>query len=377
MLNRMKVIPVVCFVVLMSSCVEPEYISEVGLTTMVGYDLIDEGMIEGSNLTFQFDPAEPNNLKFFSGQSKTSKGIRQELNAQSSYKIVSGQIRVALYGKSLAEKGIFSIVDTLARDSAIGTMMYLSVSEAKAVDIIKRNLQESIETKTKFYELIKQNIESEHILSCTLHEFLQSYYMVGEDPSLPMISLKEDLVSIIGTGLFKKDKLVGFIDLKESFFLKVVKDEFTSGTLELEFPREKLQDILTGKGVTSTNEVFVTIDNIKSTSTIKLIDKKIPSFKVDLNIDARLLEISEELVMGEKGIIALLEKEIAQKIEDKTVDLFEKLKSMESDPIGFGKSYDSQTKNEPLNEEEWRKLYANSEYDINVNLKIFSTGVID
>lgn len=104
----------------LSSCVETKYLEKLGLITAVGYDQADGERIKGTIVLYQFNPAMEDVEKILTSESKTSKGIRLSQNLETDHKLVSGQLRIAVYGKELAKKGIAHLVDTLERDSAPG-----------------------------------------------------------------------------------------------------------------------------------------------------------------------------------------------------------------------------------------------------------------
>jgi spore germination protein len=369
-----------CCMTIMTGCVEQKPLEKLGLITTAGYDLIGKEQIKGIVVVQKFDPMAKSATKVISAISKTSKGLRQAENLKSNQKLVSGQLRSVVYSRELAEKGIIQLVDTLNRDAAIGNMVYLTIADQTAEEIMKINYSKTnINLGTYIYNLIKQNVEGEQIISPTLQEFNHNYYDIGKDPVLPILKMQGGDVVISGVGLFREDRLVDELKQSQLFFLKILVDKYKAGTLELGFKKEELQDIML-KGLVQTplyNKIYLTIDNIRSKSKIKLIDKQNLKFKVEIKLDSRLLEMTEPLDLSKPATVKLLEKKMNKAMEKQVEDLLYHLRELDIDPIGFGNEYEVHYRGQQISKEKWRELYKKAEFDVQVKNRIEKTGVID
>ncbi|MFL6556611.1 MAG: Ger(x)C family spore germination protein, partial [Bacillus sp. (in: firmicutes)] len=157
--------------VINAGCVQEKTLEKLGLITTTGYDLKGKNEIVGTAVVQKFDPMTKAATKVISVSAKTSKGLRQRQNLQSNQRLVSGQLRSVVYSRDLAKKGIIQLVDTLNRDAQIGNMVYLTVADQSASEILKiEDSKENLNLGTYMYNLIKQNVEGEQIISPTLHE---------------------------------------------------------------------------------------------------------------------------------------------------------------------------------------------------------------
>jgi spore germination protein len=369
-----------CCMIIMTGCVEQKPLEKLGLITTAGYDLVGKDQIKGIVVVQKFDPMAQSATKVISAISKTSKGLRQAENLKSNQKLVSGQLRSVVYSRELAERGIIQLVDTLNRDAAIGNMVYLTIADQTAGEIMKIDQSKTnINLGTYIYTLIKQNVEGEQIISPTLQEFNHNYYDIGKDPVLPILKIQGGDVVISGVGLFREDRLVDELKQSQLFFLKILVDKYKAGTLEMGFKKEELQDIML-KGLVPTplyNKVYLTIDNIRSKSKIKLIDKKNLKFKVKIKLDSRLLEMTEPLDLAKPATVKLLEKKMNKAMEKQVEELLYHLRELDIDPIGFGNEYEVHYRGQQISKEKWRKLYKKAEFDVQVKNRIEKTGVID
>ncbi|TYS63572.1 Ger(x)C family spore germination protein [Sutcliffiella horikoshii] len=367
-----------CVIVILSGCVAQKPLEELGLITAMGYDNEDD-MVKGTIIYYEFDPLHPNNTKMVTTLAHTSKGIRQKENLASSRRLVSGQLRVAIYGEELAKGGIISIIDTLSRDAEIGTMSFLAVSKPQAHDLLQmsQDSEDVTNAGTFLYDLITQNVNGDTLLSPTLHEFMQCYYSEGRDPVLPLLNFKDNTIIIEGLSLFQDDKVVGELDSNDSFYIKLLLDPFEAGNTEITIPKEQLKEFILTSNNKQEDSVFVSLDHLRSDTAIKLKDKQVPSYSIEINVKTRMQEISENYDLGNPEAIKKLEEAIGKDMEGKLMQVLEKSREMGADPVGFGNYYRAKVGYDSFSKEEWRERYQNAKYTIRINVEILRTGVMD
>ncbi|MFI8574095.1 Ger(x)C family spore germination protein [Rossellomorea aquimaris] len=365
-----------CF---LSSCLETRYLEKLGLITAVGYDQADDEKITGTMVLYQFNPAMQDVEKVLISKSKTSKGIRLSQNLETDHKLVSGQLRITVYGRELAEKGISHLVDTLERDSSIGNMVYLTIADTTAEQILNYQMTERPSNMgTYLYNLVRQNVESELLVSPTLQEFITDYGSVGKDPILPLLKATDGKVGVDGFALFTRDKFIKEIKKDKIFFIRSLMEDYNAGSVEVELPLETFEPYLTSPHLRQEKDkVYIMIDSIKSSHKIKAAKKATPSFEVKLKIESRLLEMSEEMKLSDPKALRLLEDEIGDYIEKNIKEIILMLQEQGTDPIGFGMEYKSIRGHEDLSREKWDKLYKDASFHVKVENKIIRTGVID
>ncbi|MDQ6599349.1 hypothetical protein E2K98_16850 [Bacillus salipaludis] len=380
---KWKLLPMMILcIVLNTGCVEPRQLEKLALVTAAGYDLEKENVIKGTVVVHRFDPLAQNVTKLITVDANTSKGLKQKQNLQSNQRLVTGQMRCVIYSKELAEKGIIQLVDALNRDATVGNMVYLTVADGKSSDLMQSGVTHNkVNLGTYLYNLIKQNVESEQILSPTLQEFNHTYYDFGKDPLLPILKLKNNDIKIKGMGLFKDDRLVAEIKPDKLFYVKLLSDKYNAGSKDLGFDRSQFEKIRMKTGEHAIrnlyNKLFVNIDNIQSSGKIKLIDKENLRFRITVKIKARLLETTEPLTVGDPKAIKLIEKKINKVMEHDITKLLNYFQSLGSDPVGFGNEYMTHLRGKRLSKDEWKERYKQASFEVKVKNTIVQTGVID
>ncbi|MGM0845272.1 MAG: Ger(x)C family spore germination protein [Bacillota bacterium] len=372
---------------LLSSCVETRYLEKQGLITGVGYDQSEEeGKIKGTTVFYQFNPSMKNLSTVISADADTSKGVRMFANFETDHSLVSGQLRVALYGEEIAKKGINSLVDSLSRDASIGNMIFLAVANPNASDILSfQPKSQPTNMGTYLYNLIQLNIQNESIPNSTLQQFMTSYGSVGKDAILPYLSIIEGKVGITGFALFSDDKQVGILDREKIFYVQSLLDSIKTGSTEVKIPREifkkEIEQAEPERAVKEEEEekteMHITMDNISNDYKIKLIDTNKPSFDINLEIEARILEMTVQLNLSEAEVLRKLEKELEKSMEKKGMEVIQELQETGSDPIGFGSYYRASSRGVEVTKKMWADKYPEAEFNLSIDVKIVRTGIID
>lgn len=377
-----KIFIAISSMILMTGCIERNQLEKLGLITAIGFDLEKENEIKGTVVVSKFDPLAQNVTKVISAEANTILTLRAEENLASDQKLVTGQLRCVIYSKELAEKGIIQLVDALNRDPTVGNMVYLTVAEEDALSIMQLDEKKiKVSLGTYLYNLIRQNVESEQLISPTLHEFNHSFYDSGKDPVLPIFKLVKDNIMISGLALFDDDKMAAKLSNDKLFYLKILTDKYRSGSKELSFPRDQFKSIILTRGGHKQrhvyNKLFLSIDNIRSSADIKLVDKKNLRFKVNIKLASRLLEATESLDLAKPENVNFIEKQINKRIEKDIKNLLMFFKEKNVDPVGIGNEYMENVRGKPLTQDEWKKLYKDAQFDVEVKNKIVKTGVLD
>ncbi|WP_421378700.1 Ger(x)C family spore germination protein [Bacillus salacetis] len=382
-----KIAVVISAAILLGSCVETRYLEKQGLITAVGYDKSEEEKrITGTIVFYQFNPSMQNLSTVISGEADTSKGIRMSANMETDHNLVSGQLRVALYGEGIAREGISSLVDSLSRDSAIGNMTYLAVADPSAKEILSfQPKSQPTNMGTYLYNLMQLNIQNEVIPNPTLQSFLTSYGSVGKDAILPHLTIIEDKVGIKGFALFSDDKQVAILEREKIFYVRSLLNNIKTGSVEVELEKEKFEkeileaqeDKIEQQEEDKDEKIHITMDNIKNSYEINLIDKNKPSFEIKLKLESRILEMSLPLNLSEATVLNKLEEELEKAMEKKGMEILKEIQETGSDPIGFGSYYRASIRGKEVTKKMWADKYPSAEFNLDIDLKIVRTGIID
>ncbi|KGX87397.1 Ger(x)C family spore germination protein [Pontibacillus litoralis] len=368
---RNMFIVLLCIVTIISGCVQKNYIEYLGIVTAIGFDLLENERIEGTHIIHQFDPNATNISQNISSQGNTTKGILYKANLKTSKDLSFGQLHVILYGQEVAEKGLMRLLDTIERDSDISDMLYLAVSDTTSKEVLAiENYEDAPNIGVYLHKLIKKNIEDEIIPDTTLHEFLYNYYDYGSDPILPVISTVNGKATIQQLAIMQNDQMVGAISTDDAFFIKLIRDQYKAGQLDLSIPQEVMNQ------KTESPTIYINLDEIRSRSNIQLTDMHNLHFEVNINLKARLLEISENIPLDKEENVKQIEQYMNKYIPMQLEELLQKLQQLQSDPFGFGLIYQKHTGAEALKEDKWREIFPDISVQFNVETQLLRSGII-
>lgn len=159
-----------------------------------GYDYVNSEEFEGTAGSSNIPPGEqsmPVN-EVFSATGKTSKRIRQKIQAEGARPIVVGRVGLVIFNQELAEHGIENQIDNLQRNPSIGRKLPLVVSKEKAKDIIDSTYSQSDSVSQYLIDVVEQNLE-QTIPNVNLHRFLVHFYSKDADPFLPLIEKRVNI----------------------------------------------------------------------------------------------------------------------------------------------------------------------------------------
>ena len=347
---------------LLSGCsmIPTNIVNQINMTQGVGYDWAGKKMIKGSITYPIYKKDQPSITEIKISLGETSKEIRSNVNNESRYPLVSGQLRVALFGKSLAKKGITDVVDTLNRDPSIGSIIQMAVVDGDASELLKIEKFKKENVSLFVQEMLDQSMKSDNLPESNLQTYSFQFNQIGKDPYLPLIKQVEDNIKIIGIAIFKDDRYVFPIFMEDAFTFKCLVDKYRQGLQRF----------------TLKNGERAVLDNLHSKAHYQVkIKKGRPEFTINLKMKTRL----QEFTSPKKKRVALdkkhIQKEIAEQIEDDSLKLIKKFQKHGVDPFGLGAKYRENDRG--FNEKQWKRFYPTAKVHVHVKVNIMQTGVVD
>jgi len=354
-------------------CAETNILDQVGLTTLVGYDVGKEEEIATTAVIREVNPEFQSNVEVLTTEDSTSKGNRMKSNRKLSKKIMVGQMRVILFGEELAKDDLHYYINTNLENASVSNSLYMAVVEGKTESLLKYEYKNIDDIGQHIYKLLEQNIKQEYTISPTLHEIAHDYYTTGKDIAMPILKRDGELVELNGIALFKDGKMVSTLPAKDSFYIKVVRDTFKVGIFETTLHEDDLPSTL----LKSKEKIPVAFDAIQSKRDIKLVDASKTEFDLNIKMKARVLEVHKDINLGNPKKVAELEKAISKKLSKDVSRVIAQSQKVQSDVFGFGEKYRSTVRNSNLTKEKWHEMYKDIKVNVNVDFVIVRNGVFE
>ncbi|OPZ94546.1 MAG: Spore germination protein B3 precursor [Firmicutes bacterium ADurb.Bin419] len=209
--------------------------------------------------------------------------VRNEISVTGK-KLYWSHTKVVIVSQEIAREGLNKVVDWYARDAEAREDVHFLISKDESAKEIFEGY--AVTDDVISYEL-SQMLDNQKSLSkapkVDLWDFANCISGEGISAVAPAISLKKvdgkEKAQIEGTAIFKKDKLLGFIDGEDTQAMLFIKNEVKGGvivcdeiektfvSLEIFKSKTKIKPICNGKGITMgiTIELDTAIDEVGDT----------------------------------------------------------------------------------------------------------------
>ncbi len=260
---------------------------------------------------------------------------------------------VVVISEEVAKEHLEEVAEYIIRSSKFRNEVYLSIAkDVKAKELISKTSEEKPVASTFISDLLEHNKKSSSASYYNLFtESLNNILTQGEDAIMPVFTLKDEEITLMGVGIFKDFKLVDILDIKESQILNLL-NNFPAQTVLFEDTCGK------DKIIISIYESDISI-NPNNQNTL-----------ITGHLSARINENNCAYDLKDIKTYEILEKKFTNIIEHKLDDIITILKNKESNALKIGKNYYNKY-HKPL-----YFLWTNQEFIYKIDLKINKKGLI-
>lgn len=350
--KRLKIC-VICFSLLfLTGCWNYRELEDLAIVGAIGID------IDGDDFNVSIQVVNP---KKSGGNSQSGGGGGSEETAAIVYNIKAKTIREALtkmvldspkrlyighmnllvVGEEAAKKGIEDFFDFFMRDTESRKIFTTVVSKgSKAIDVLKiieplenisaNNIHSSFEATNQYYGSIS-NATFDQVVMCLFAE--------GRNPTIAAVEIKGPVdkgnsndnlkesdpktrVEIVGAAVLKPDKLVGYLNEKESIFYSMIRSKVSTTTISFQCDDNK-------------NYGNVVIDNLKTDLNIK-VENNFPKAEINVTGRAALTELNCDINLKDPKEIDKLQAMVNKEIKKIMYDTVSKVQNYNSDIFGYG-----------------------------------------
>jgi Ger(x)C family germination protein len=274
---------------------------------------------------------------------------------------------VVIINKEVAEKGLLPVIDFLIRDHEPRLNEWLLITREQAETIL--SLESGLEkiSALAIADLMRNYYLSSKIRAVNLHEFAGTLLAKTTENTLPIIGVvktdQEKGMVIEETGIFKSDKLIGYLNKKETRGLLWVLGKTQDGVVVVELPGEEGKVSL---------EIFGTKSKISS----KVSEGKI-RFEIDIAEVGSLGEQTSYANLSSREKLSLLENLKAKVIVEEVEAALKKAQECKADIFGLGEYLQRQNRKEwEKVKDNWGELFPHLEVKVKVKTKIRWLGLL-
>ena len=304
------------------------------------------------------------------------------------------QTSVILIGEDLAKQGLQKIIDNLVRFREMRRTILIFVCRGTAAEIMKVQPQLEKNPAEYFTDLVNLSYRTGMFPVVTLNSFMYGYEEFAQEDFAPLLdkfkpvepeasnndadsqdqknkkdqksepSKDMENIRIIGAAVFRKDKLVGTLDIYESIALQLLTGRFREALSSISDPLNKDSQISYRLLATTTPD-------------IKYLRRPTDQFRIYFKLEADILSIQSGINYTTPRKEVLLEKHIARELKRRIVSVITKAqKEYGSDVFGLGKTVRATFLTSPAWERyHWPERFATAKVAVNVKVAIRRVGV--
>ncbi|WHH57097.1 Ger(x)C family spore germination protein [Petroclostridium sp. X23] len=276
-------------------------------------------------------------------------------------------LQVFIIGEELAKEGINEYLDYFFRDINMRRKTDILVAKGKAKDIFEITPLTALSTSHYLADLMRLNetrmyrISTEvDMLEISKNVREKSDYMVAK-----VEKQKEDIV-VSGAAVFRRDKLVGYLDAQDTRKAKWMTNNMDTGTIQLENVGE------------SKGKVVFNVSESKTTVKPVIQENKV-DFDVYIRVEGNVSEMSDvnfKNTLTSKFINALEEKVEAAVRQDCVSIMNEAQQKLEADFLDLGhlvKRYNIRWWEQ--HEDRWREIFKESKLNLKIDVYVRRVGL--
>ncbi|MDP4118830.1 MAG: Ger(x)C family spore germination protein [Bacillota bacterium] len=306
--------------------------------------------------------------KIVEAQGKTLLDANKNAKKRMVNKLYFGNTQVVIVSKDVAKEGISSIVDWFIRDIECRETLHLVVSQQNtAKELLKSKGIDDTLVASEINKIIRGDGDvTASTRNIELYDVFNTLKADGISVTLPAFhkvkNNKEPAVEVNGVGVFKKDRLIGFLTPRETNYYLFAINEIHSGLLTLSLKGKSSEDVSLQVYKNKT-KVSCSYKDGKAKAQIKV--------KTAVSLD----ELGISLGLINKRDIKKIEKKEDRKLEKEIKGVIKKVQTdFGSDIFGFGNClYKSNPKVWRQIRPKWDKLFKKMDVDVKCEITIINT----
>lgn len=360
-----------------------EELDKLAVAVAIGYDITSEGkyMLTAQILNPQKDSSggmmgkkagsqqKATDVVVFSAIGDSISDCKGQLTIKLGKELNYGHTEFVVVGRQLAESGIDVVVDAAFRGYKMRPDVQLLVTKGNAFDIIRATSVLEKIPASEVENILRLQSSFGFTNTVSILDFANSLSSKIKSPVTGVINLSEntdadETFQVVGTAVFKKDKLIGFMNMNETRGMQWINGKVQLGYIT----------------TLSLDEGKITFEIIRSSSKIK------PSIKNDSY--TMLINVKEESIIGEMTgkLDPMKTPDIMNRLEIRQEDAITneiKLainaaqKKFDADIFGFGEMiHRDYPKEWTYIEGQWKDIFPNLIIEIKVISSLKRPGYI-
>lgn len=362
-----KYILLIVCILLLSGCWDQNLLKDVQLVYTVGYDVLEDGSEQTTSVAPPVDEVTEH-VNIITTNQATVRDSRYHLDTIVAEHIDFSKLQVVIIGSELAKDAIYPYIDVVYRDPKHHLNARIAMTNTSANELLNKPV-DSQKNKSEYYAGLLESSEIINVIpKMTLQQACTILLDPGIDLFLPMVMYQEELqrTEAMGTSLFSKDKYTGvFLDHDQSTIFNILRNK-TNRIVRM------TKEYTEGKDPEVSN--FMTLE-FRDTKTKLEFTKEPFGLSVEIKLTGAVTEYGPDHLIGIEKLSSI-EKWWEQTLKEDTEDFFKIIQENQSDILGIGRMT-AALMPEEWDEKEWHNKFAKIPVQVDVEMTLSSTGIID
>lgn len=378
-----KILITLSFIFICCGCYNYKELNDLAITSAIGIDKSDNGykvtaqvvntQKEGTDNNSSSDPK----IIVYEHTSKTVQEAVRYMVLESPKRLYPNHMQVIIISEDVAKDGILESLDLFFRDSELQKNFYVLISKdvsanqilktlTPADSIVSSNIKKSLESDSSYLGITEL---------VTYDELINTYLNPNKEISLPSVTLKGKMkgsdkidnieqsdsstkVVLSQMAIFKDDKMIGYLDDKQSIALSFIKGKINNTIIKYKC-----------------NGGYVVVETTNSKSSINVDNKG--NFRIKISGDAAINEVSCDINLENDNSISKINKQVNKEIKKNVNNTIKYVKNnYNSDIFNF---LDILYKNQyslykKISNDWYKDKFKDSKIDIDVDIKVIEKG---
>lgn len=375
----MKKIFLILIVLFLSGCNYRE-LDKIAITVGCGLEKVDDGYkitVQIADTQKQGDSnssTSPVRFKNYAYTDRTIHEAARGILTKLPKKAYTKHMQILVIDEKIANNGINEIIDFWFREVELRNDFYVFVSkDSTPIEVLGVLTQIYPINSVGIRNLIENNFKylGGTVLT-TFDDLTSSYISKTKEIILPTImvlgkdgnkkdnlesSIPESLISLNETAYFRDNKLVGYLDKKQTIYYNLVKNALKTSIISYECDKDK----------------FVTFEIIENKTDIDIVKNK-PEVNIKVQAKGNLTSIMCEYDISKNDGIKMIEKEGSLEIKKQIDSLFKLSKDNKTDIFSIRDIYYKHNNKYYKNISNYNDFFDNLKVNVDVKLNIFEKG---
>lgn len=386
-MKRILVAVILC-TLLLTGCWDRRELNDIGIVVAMGLDrddmtgkiIVTSQMVRPGALKKDGGGESSSPVEIITTQGNTVAEAVKNISNQFDRIAFFAHVKVLVISEQLAKEGLLPTLDYFIRNSTMRNLVWLVIAkDGNAKELLTINHGIENVQATYLDDIIKNRGENSEVSISDLLTYLKAITSesnpIGgvmemvEHPTMPTKEKKDVTtqgIKLSGTAVFKKDKLVGYLDNRETRGLNWVTGKVKNTIINIPSPNE--------------NGKLIAIAITKASSKIipEMREGKI-SFIIDVNVEGNIAEQQDSgnyfKYLDSFATLEEIQKDMIEKEIQTTIDKVQT--KLGSDILGFGSIYSKKYPQEWKGiKDDWDTIFPTVSYEVKVDARLRNLGLI-